>query len=225
MVTVNWIINAHKILVAPIILAMMWYFHNWSTAAFLYLGLHGTYSMLWLIKQSVFADKQFAQPIPLWIGLLTPFLPLMTYMIGPCLLISEHTVPPNWAFALAPFLCISGVFLHYVSDAQKFFVLQLRKGVVQDGLFARTRNPNYLGEVLIYTGFAVASWHWQPALVLAGWFLYFARNMRQKDTSMSRYPEFAAYKDRTGIFLPSLGIGSTRPRPAQQVSATSHVAD
>jgi hypothetical protein len=73
------------------------------------------------------------------------------------LLISEHTVPPDWVFALAPFLCISGVFLHYVSDAQKFFVLQLRKGVVQDGLFARTRNPNYLGEVPIYGGFAVAS--------------------------------------------------------------------
>jgi hypothetical protein len=34
------------------------------------------------------------------------------------LLISEHTVPPDWVFALAPFLCISGVFLHYVSDAQ-----------------------------------------------------------------------------------------------------------
>lgn len=38
MVTVNWIINAHKILVTPIVLAMMWYFHNWSAAAFLYLG-------------------------------------------------------------------------------------------------------------------------------------------------------------------------------------------
>jgi hypothetical protein len=63
------------------------------------------------------------------------------------LLISEHTVPPDWVFALAPFLCISGVFLHFVSDAQKFFVLQLRKGVVQDGLFVRTRNRNYLSEV------------------------------------------------------------------------------
>ena len=220
MVTVNWIINATKILVTPIILAMMWYFHNWSPAAFLYLGLHGTYSLLWLVKQSVFADKRFAQPIPLWIGVLTPFLPLMTYMIGPCLLISEHTEPPDWVFALAPFLCISGVFLHYVSDAQKFFVLQLRKGVGQDGLFVRTRNPNYLGEVLIHGGFAVVSWHWQPALVLAGAFLSFVRNMRRKDRSMSRYPEFAAYKDRTGIFLPSLGIGSTQPRSAQQVSAT-----
>lgn len=72
------------------------------------LGLHGTYTLLWLIQQYIFADKRFAQPIPLWIGVLTPFLPLMAYMIGPYLLISEHTVPPTWVFALTPFLCISG---------------------------------------------------------------------------------------------------------------------
>jgi hypothetical protein len=61
------------------------------------------------------------------------------------------------------------------------------------------------GEVVIYAGFALASWHWEPFVVLAGWFLYFVRNMRRKDESMSRHPEFAAYKDRTGMFLPSLG--------------------
>lgn len=215
MVTVNWIINAHKILVTPIVLAMMWYFNNWSPPAFLYLGLHGTYTLLWIIKQSLFADKRFAQPIPLWLGFLIPFLPLMAYMIGPYLLISEHTDPPNWVFALAPFLCIFGVFLHYVSDAQKFFVLGLRKGLIEDGLFARTRNPNYLGEVLIYGGFALASWHWQPFVVLAGWCVFFARNMRRKDESMSRHSGFAAYKERTGMILPSLGMGSRRPQSTQ----------
>jgi hypothetical protein len=71
MVTVNWIINLwiinlHKILVTPIVLALMWHFHNWSAAAFLYFGLHGTYTLLWLIKQSLFSDKRFAQPIPFW---------------------------------------------------------------------------------------------------------------------------------------------------------------
>jgi steroid 5-alpha reductase family enzyme len=210
-VTVNWVINAHKILVTPIVLIMMWYFRNWSASAFLYLGLHGTYTLLWLIKQVIFADKRFAQQLPIWFGFLTPFLPLMAYMVGPYLLISEHTVPPNWVSAVAPFLCILGVFLHYVSDAQKFFVLQLRKGVIDDGLFARTRNPNYLGEVLIYGGFALASWHWEPFVVLAGWCVFFNHNMRKKDASMSRHPEFAAYKDRTGMFLPSLRIGSTPP--------------
>jgi hypothetical protein len=91
---------------------------------------------------------------------------------------------------------------HYVSDAQKYFVLKLRKGLIEDGLFAHTRNPNYLGEILIYGGFVLASWHWQALLVLAGWFAYFVRNMRRKDRAMSRHPEFAAYAKRTGMLIP-----------------------
>ena len=53
---------------------------------------------------------------------------------------------------LALFLYTVGIFLHYVSDAQKYYTLQYRKGLIEEGLFSRTRNPNYLGEILIYTG-------------------------------------------------------------------------
>jgi protein-S-isoprenylcysteine O-methyltransferase Ste14 len=95
------------------------------------------------------------------------------------------------------------VFLQYVSDAQKFFTPKVRKGLIIDGLFGRTRNPTYLGEVLIYAGFVIVSWHWQVALMLAGWFLYYLRNMRRRDKSLSRYPEFAAYKRHTGMRLPA----------------------
>ncbi|RPJ20988.1 MAG: steroid 5-alpha reductase, partial [Chloroflexi bacterium] len=42
-------INLHKILVTPIVLGMMWYFDNWSVEAFVYLAMHGTYTVLWLI--------------------------------------------------------------------------------------------------------------------------------------------------------------------------------
>jgi hypothetical protein len=72
----------------------MWYFHNWSAAAFLYLGLHGTYTLLWLIKQNVYADKRFEEKLPLWFAFFVPFLPLTAYMIAPYLPISRHTVPP-----------------------------------------------------------------------------------------------------------------------------------
>jgi protein-S-isoprenylcysteine O-methyltransferase Ste14 len=237
MVSINWIINTHKILVIPVVLELMWHFHNWSAPAFLYLGLHGTYSLLWLIKQAVFPDKRFAQPTRLWVAVFTPFLPLMAYMIGSYLLISEYTLPPNWVFAAGTFLVILGVFLHYVSDAQKFFALQLRRGLIVDGLFSRTRNPNYLGEGLIYAGFAIVSWHWQAAVVLAAWFLYYLRNMRQKDKSLSRYPEFSAYKERTGILLPAVHssagtapktrfeykayVGTKKRRPVRQIRESS----
>jgi steroid 5-alpha reductase family enzyme len=104
---------------------------------------------------------------------------------------------------LALFVYILGIFLHYVSDAQKYYTLQLRKGLIKEGLFSRTRNPNYLGEILIYTGYAILSLHWLPFLVLGGWaFGFFLRNMLSKDRSMSRYPDFAEYKRNTGLLFP-----------------------
>ncbi|TDN39197.1 hypothetical protein A8B98_20245 [Hymenobacter sp. UV11] len=196
--------NLHKILVSPLVLWLMWSYHNWSAAAFLYLGLHGTYAVLWLIKQNVYPDKRFAQELPVWMGILTPFIPLASYYLAPYLLISQHTVLPAWVFAVAPLLYTLGIFLHYVSDAQKYFTLRLRKGLIEDGLFARTRNPNYLGEILIYGAFALVSWHWLPVLVLAGWTIYFFINMGSKDRSLARHQGFAQYKGRTGKVLPKL---------------------
>jgi hypothetical protein len=74
-----------------------------------------------------------------------------------------------------------------------------------EGLFSRTRNPNYLGEILIYTAFALTSFHWLPFLILAGWvFGFFVRNMLKKDRSLSRHPEFDEYKKRTGLLFPKL---------------------
>ena len=161
-----------------------------------------------LIRCSGLSNRRFIQTsalkqrLPLWIGFLTPFLPLAAYYIAPYLLISRHTLPPAWVFAIAPAIYSAGIFLHYVSDAQKYFLLQARRGLIVDGLFARTRNPNYLGEIMIYGAFALLSWHWLPFLVLAGWGSYFIHNMRAKDRSLSRYPGFAAYASRTGMLFP-----------------------
>ncbi len=204
MVTLNSVINTHKVLVLPVVLGLMWYFHNWGPAAFLYLGMHGTYTFLWLMKEDIYPDKSFEQKVPFGIGLAI-FLPLATYLIAPYLLISRHTILPAWVFAAAPAIYAVGMFLEYVGDAQKYFVLQLRRGLIVDGLFARTRNPNYLGEIMIYGAFALTSWHWLSLLVLATWLLFFFHNMRRKDRSLSRYPAFAEYAKRTGMLLPAFG--------------------
>jgi protein-S-isoprenylcysteine O-methyltransferase Ste14 len=199
-------INLHKVLVPPVVLAMMWYFSNWSTEAFVYLSLHGTYAMLWLIKEEAYPDRRFQEVQPIWIGFSFIFLPLAGYYIAPYLLISRHVVLPPWVFGLAISIFTLGIFLHFVSDAQKFYTLRIQKGLIEDGLFSHTRNPNYLGEILIYLAYAILSWHWLPFLVLAGWlFGFFVRNMLAKDKSMSRHAGFAAYKARTGMFFPKFG--------------------
>lgn len=199
----TWI-NAHKILVSPTVLGMMWYFDNWSTEAFVYLALHGTYTLLWLVKHAVYPDKGFEERLPFLIGFFFVFLPLEGYLVAPFMLISRHATHPPWLLGLALFLYILGMFLHYASDAQKYFTLRLREGLITDGFFKLTRNPNYLGELLIYLSYAVLSGHWLPFVVLAGWVTNFFFRMRRKDRSLSRFPEFAQYRRDAGLLFPRL---------------------
>ena len=94
---------------------------------------------------------------------------------------------PPYLLGLALFFFTMGIFLHYVSDAQKFYTLQLKKGLIQEGLFGRIRNPNYLGEILIYIAFAIMSLHWLPFLVLAGWISgFFVRSMLMIDAGLGK---------------------------------------
>ena len=199
---IAWWINAHKILVSPVVLAMMWYFDNWSTEAFMYLSLHGTYTILWLIKHFVYPDKSFEERLHPAIGFFFVFVPLGGYLIAPYLLISRHVKLPPWGIGLVLFLYILGMFLHYASDAQKYFILQQRPGLITTGFFKHTRNPNYLGELLIYLSYALMARHWVPFVVLAFWVTNFFARMRKKDRSLARFDEFAGYRARTGMLFP-----------------------
>ena len=198
------VINLHKGLTPLLVLALMALYGNWSIGPWVYLALHGTYGMLWLLKDRWYPDRQWQQPItwPVDVG---GFAALGLYWLAPWLLIRSGAVPPPALVAAAVAICLLGVFLHFGSDAQKHFTLRLRPGLIEDGFFSRSRNPNYLGEILIYLSFAVLAMHWLPFLVLAGFgFGVFLPNMRRKDASLARYPEFEAYRQRSGLLLPKL---------------------
>ena len=196
-------INAHKILVPPIVLEMMWYFANWSTEAFVYLSLHGTYSVLWLIKEVLYPDRPSRKSSQCGLAC---SLSSCHWQPTTSPRLSRHLALEPFVIGLAIGLYTLGIFLHYVSDAQKYYTLQLQKGLIEDGLFGRTRNPNYLGEILIYISFAILSWHWLPFVVLSAWVVgFFFPNMRAKDQSLSRHPGFAAYKLRTGSCFQRFG--------------------
>jgi steroid 5-alpha reductase family enzyme len=198
------VINLHKGTTALVIGALMLAYGNGSLGAWVYLALHGTYGMLWLLKERIFPDRQWQQPIG-WVGAVVMFLVLALYWLAPFLLISSGAVPPMPLVALAIVLNLLGVFLHFGSDAQKHFVLKLQPGLIDAGFFAHSRNTNYLGELLTYLSFALLAMHWLPYAVLAGFgFGVFLPNMRKKDASLSRYPGFAAYRERSGLLLPKL---------------------
>lgn len=206
---VKHIVNLHKGTTALFVVALMVAYQNFSLGPWVYLALHGTYGILWLLKDRLYPDKQWEQTIPLATGIFG-FGFISLYWVAPFLLISRGVEPPLPLVAGAIALNILGVFLHYASDAQKYFTLKYHSGLITEGFFARCRNTNYLGELLIYFSFAMLAMHWLPFVIL-GLFaaVLFVPNMRKKDESLSRYPEFADYKARSGLLLPQLFGAST----------------
>ncbi|MGB7442139.1 MAG: DUF1295 domain-containing protein [Coleofasciculaceae cyanobacterium] len=203
---VKYPINLHKGTTFIVVLALMAAYQNFSLGPWVYLALHGTYGMMWLLKDRIYPDKQWEQEVPLGLGIFT-FILLLLYWVAPFILISSGSVPPLPLVAAAISLNIIGVFLHYSSDAQKYYTLKYHSGLITEGFFARCRNTNYLGEILIYGSFAMLAQHWLPFLILAGFVAgLFLPNMRKKDQSLSRYPEFEDYKAHSGLLLPKLFV-------------------
>jgi steroid 5-alpha reductase family enzyme len=197
-------INLHKGFTCFYVVTLMAIYHNFGIAPCVYLALHGTYGLIWLLKDRIYPDRKWEEEISLSLGVIT-FLALGLYWLAPFLLISSQREVSAPIIAIAVSINIFGVFLHYGSDAQKYFTIQYKPGLIAEGFFTRCRNTNYLGEFLIYLSFAILAQHWLPFLVLGGFTsLVFLPNMRKKDLSLSRYPQFADYQANSGLFLPKL---------------------
>jgi len=199
-----WFINLQKGGTLPVVLAMMRYFGNYSTTAYIYAALHGSYGLIWLLKELVCPDPSWQRKVRVgsaigaWLTVLGP------YWLAPYLLITSGYEASNTTLCASAIAYALGVVLMVGSDAQKYFVLKERRGLITNGFFARTRNPNYLGEMMLYGSFAAVSGHWQPWAVLAWvWVGIFTPNMLQKEARMSRHGHlWDAYAARSGMLLP-----------------------
>tara|TARA_B100000212_G_C27314499_1_gene507283 strand:+ start:119 stop:736 length:618 start_codon:yes stop_codon:yes gene_type:complete len=199
----NQIINLHKGLTPFIVVALMAIYDNFSTPAWVYLSLHGTYGVLWLLKEKIFPDPYFKDEIDL-ITSITGFIFLGSYWVAPFILISSKIIIPNFIIAGCISLNIVGVFLHFASDAQKYFSLQINKQLITEGFFKNSRNTNYLGEILIYLSFAILSMNVIPLIILFIFFIMvFLPRMYKKDKSLAKYKNFEEYKNRSGLIIPN----------------------
>lgn len=203
-----WVINFQKAGTFAFIGLLMWYYQNTSPAAWVYLALHGSYGLVWILKDRAFPDPNWERKVT-WVGGINSFLFVLGwYWTFGWLLISGVSQPkyplPDYAwFSVCISLCILGCVLMIAADAQKFYTLRVKRGLITDGMHRYIRHPNYLGEMMIYGSFAMLVWHWLPVVVLAWvWLGVFAVNMVLKEASMSRYPEWAAYKQRSWWLLP-----------------------
>jgi len=197
-------IDTHKGATFLAVLVMMGLYQQWdNVTAWVYLALHGTYGFLWVAKSRIFPDKQWDQECSIGYGLYI-WAGLSLYWIAPWLITSQSINVPSWFLTVALFIYTLGVFLHFTSDMQKYTELKYNPGhLITDGLMAYSRNINYLGEFLIYGSFALLAMSWIPFAVLAAYLLIvWGPNIRRKEKSLSRYPEFEEYKKKVKLFIP-----------------------
>jgi steroid 5-alpha reductase family enzyme len=108
-------------------------------------------------------------------------------------------------------LWLVGVVFEAVGDAQlaRFKADPANRGAVMDrGLWAWTRHPNYFGDSCVWWGlYLVAASAWPGALTVLSpaamtYFLVFATGARLLEQHMAQRPGYAAYQQRTSYFLP-----------------------
>ena len=114
-----------------------------------------------------------------------------------------------------------GFVFEVVADAQKsrFRAEPQNKGkFIDTGLWARSRHPNYFGEIVLWIGVAVIALPvlqgWQWIALISPLFVTFLLTRvsgvpmleKSADEKWGGQPEFEAYKTHTPVLIPSLSL-------------------
>jgi len=198
--------NLHKSTMIFYMLGLMIYFKNFSLGCWVYLALHGSYGFFWNLKTLAFPDKTHQERMS--IGSLGPlFLVLSGYWYIPYMMASGQSEqnPSNERVFWSVFIYVIGACVMMISDAQKYFCLRLKKGLIDYGMFAHTRNPNYLGEMMLYGSFAIISNRWIPWIILLSvWICIFSLMLAVKEISFRKKEGWEQYRKRSYILLPKI---------------------
>lgn len=208
--TLATVINTQKAGTFAFYAVLVWWYGHASDVAWTFIALHGSYGLVWLLKDLAFPDPRWRTRVTIAGGLNAFLFVLGPYWLFGWLLISGVAQPsypvaqPLWLAACIT-LVVVGCATMIAADAQKYFTLRLRPGLITDGMHRLVRHPNYLGEMMVYGGFALVVMHWLPFAILAWvWLGVFVPNMVLKEASLSRYPEWPAYRARTKWLVPRL---------------------
>ncbi len=117
---------------------------------------------------------------------------------------ADNAVSAERVFICA-LLYIFGVVLMLLADSQKFYTLKYKKGLISDGLMKYTRNPNYLGEIMIYGSFILlVNDAVSYACVMQVWVIVFSLRIMEKENSLKKKDGWAEYKKRSWVLVPKV---------------------
>ena len=132
---------------------------------------------------------------------------------------SSQKVDFGWIGVLGLAFWLIGFLLEAVADNQKRMFRQQKnthKEFIQTGLWARSRHPNYFGEILLWIGVAIiaypALYQWQLVTLVSPLFVILlltkisgiSLQENQADERWADNSDYQAYKKRTPVLIPKL---------------------
>jgi hypothetical protein len=226
------VVNTFKALTPIYCLALMTYFQNFSTATVVYTGLHGSYGIIWLLKDIITPDETFKKPVSFF-GSISVSVCLAAYWYPFYVLASDSAALKCSEISLERLLVAMimfnvGVFMMVATDVQKTVSLEYMKQIpnspktITTAYFKHSRSLNYLGEVLVYTSYVVIPGDTQLYLTyFAIMFCTMLIGFVKKELSYRRKPEWTWYKEDTLSFLPRIFSGNGSEL-REQIGSTGH---
>lgn len=152
-------------------------------------------------------------------GIFYPIINFVGIHMVPTLIVYGCTVPAvyaflhegNWNAGSVIFFCLSvgAVVLQGTADIQMHRFRKNRTGTfIRTGLWKYARHPNYLGEILMWWGVALAVISVHPGAwylcvgALANTVLFLVVSIPMADNRQSTKPGFTEYKQQTRMLLP-----------------------
>ena len=113
--------------------------------------------------------------------------------------------PAPWSVLAGAAIAVLGLGIRALASG----AIRKNETLATSGLYAYTRNPLYLGSIVIAGGFALAARSWVVAVVLLVMFLviYLPVIRGEENFLRSRFPEFAEYERRVPRLVPRIGKG------------------
>lgn len=227
------VINIFKALTPIYCIALMTYYQNFSTATVVYTALHGSYGLIWLIKDIITPDETFLRPVSVF-GAISVSMTLAAYWYPFYVLASDTAALKCSEISLERCLVAMvmfniGVFLMVATDVQKTVSLKYMRQIpngpktITDGYFKHSRSLNYLGEVTVYLSYVVipgdnSLYQFYGGVMFCTMLLGFIR----KEASFRRKPEWKWYKEQTLSLLPRIFNGNGSEL-RQQIGSWGHV--
>lgn len=198
-------INIAKVITIILLLIFAVIFGIQDLRQVIYLCLHISYCLWWLLEQWFYPQRRqiFNEPIGIS-GFLFALLFVGVLYALPGYLAFTNPIPLSiTATAIALPLYTFGTLINATADVQKLTAKDYGAGLVRDGIWRFSRNINYFGDLLRYLSFSVVSgspWAYLlPGIVFA---IYLQRLLQKEQSMSAKYPDYDEYQKSSARLIP-----------------------